>query len=112
MNTVQTTGTGGLTIRRARDADRAALDRLAELDSAAAGSMRGDVLVAETEGRLLAAVSLSDGTTVADPFARTGELRSLLALRARQLGARGAGRSHFGRRHLGRINASRRALRA
>jgi len=75
-----------LTIRRARDTDEAALGRLADRDSSTAPG--GDVLVAESEGRLLAAISLADGALIADPFARTGELRSLLSLRAGQLGTR------------------------
>ncbi len=87
MNSTRSHSTGTqLTIRRARETDRKALERLADRDSTL--PPHGDVLLAESEGRLLAAVSLADGTLIADPFARTGELRSLLSLRAGQLGTR------------------------
>ena len=72
-----------ITIRRLDETDAAALARLAELDSA---PVPGDhVLAAEAGGRLLAAMSLTDGTTVSDPFSRTLEARALLELRAAQL---------------------------
>ena len=48
----------------------------------------GPWLVAEVEGEALAVLSLADGSFVADPFSRTVELRSLLELRAKQLGKR------------------------
>jgi hypothetical protein len=75
----------GVTIRRLRDnaADRVDLDQLAQRDSRP--PVEGPALVAEVEGRILAAISLADGTVVADPFSRTSELRSLLELRAGQL---------------------------
>ena len=46
---------------------------------------RARVLIAEVEGEILAATSLATGKTIADPFSRTAELRSLLELRAGQL---------------------------
>jgi hypothetical protein len=76
--------TTALTIRRADLADLAALDRLAALDSAAAPA--GDVLVAEVAGELWAALELSSGRSVADPFRRSGELVELLRLHARSAG--------------------------
>jgi hypothetical protein len=74
-----------VTIRRLgeSDADRLALAMLAERDSG--GRLEGPVLAAEVEGSVLAAISLSDGSVLADPFSRTAELRSLLELRAAQL---------------------------
>ncbi len=74
-----------ITIRRVdlTDEDRAELARLAERDSSAAPT--GPVLGLEVEGSLLAAVSLSTGETIADPFSRTAELRKLLGLRVAQL---------------------------
>jgi hypothetical protein len=72
-----------LTIRLARDADRAALDRLSQLDSRPLPS--GDLLVGEVEGELRAAVGLGGGEVVADPFHPTAAIVSLLALRAQQL---------------------------
>jgi hypothetical protein len=87
-----------ITIRRfdLTDEDRAALVSLAERDSSAAPA--GPVLGLEIEGSLLAAVSLSTGEAIADPFARTAELRQLLELRAVQVRRRDAKR----RRGLGR----------
>jgi len=74
-----------VTIRRLRDddADRRALAALAERDSARVPN--GAVLVAEVEGRMLAAISIGDGHVIADPFSRTRELRTLLKLRRAQL---------------------------
>ena len=74
-----------ITIRRVdlTDEDRAELAMLAERDSSAAPT--GPVLGLEIEGSLLAAVSLSTGETIADPFSRTAELRNLLGLRVAQL---------------------------
>jgi hypothetical protein len=81
-----------ITIRRfdATDADRAALARLAELDSTY--RLDGPVLGAEVEGRLLAAISIESGTVIADPFRRTSELRAMLKLRVAQLSRRHGGR--------------------
>ncbi len=70
-----------LTIRPARPQDSADLARLAALDSAT--PLRGDVLLAETRGRPVAALSLVDGRAVADPFTPTAPaLAALRALRA------------------------------
>jgi hypothetical protein len=72
-----------LTVRRAGAQDAAQLLRLAALDSADVPS--GDVLVAESYGQLLAALSLADGHAVADPFEPTAEMVDLLRLRAGQI---------------------------
>ena len=73
-----------LTLRRLdRLADGPAIHRLAELDSAQVPS--GALVGAEIGGRLLAAISLTDGSAIADPFARTRELTELLAVRRRQI---------------------------
>ena len=88
------------TIRRMdlTNADHEALARLAERDSARLP--QGPVLGLEVEGSLVAATSLSSGETIADPFSRSDELRSLLELRAAQLRRRGSrrGAGRFGRR--------------
>ena len=80
---------GTLTIRRATDADRQALRRLAALDSAAAPS--GEILIAEVGREQLAAIEVATGATIADPFRPTAHLIDLLELRARAF--RGAANS-------------------
>ena len=75
--------TDGVVIRRLTEDDAGAVKRLAQLDSSHAPE--GPLVGAEVEGRLLAAISLTSGDSVADPFGRTGELRALLELRAAQL---------------------------
>ena len=47
--------------------------------------LEGDALVAVVDGKLVAAISLSDGRVVADPFLPTKEARALLETRAAQL---------------------------
>ena len=74
-----------LVIRPATLADAHALERLAGLDSQL--PLAGDVLLAERDGRLLAATSLVSGRMVADPFQPTRDVVEVLALRARALGA-------------------------
>jgi hypothetical protein len=98
MNDSEVTMTA-LTIRMAVPSDDDALERLAELDSAAAP--QDPVLLAEVGGELWAAISLDDGHIVADPFRHSGELQFLLVERARQL--------NRGGRHpglIGRVFAS------
>lgn len=75
--------TATVSIRRAGPHDAPALHRLAALDSAA--PLRGEVLVAESGGEALAALSLTDGSAVADPFSPTAELVALLRLRRDQM---------------------------
>jgi hypothetical protein len=72
-----------LTIRLAGSADRAALGRLAQLDSAPAPKHVA-MLVAEVGGELRAALPLDGGRAIADPFRPTAELVAILAERARQ----------------------------
>lgn len=71
-------------IRVATAADGPSLKRLAELDSAQAPE--GETLIGELHGRPVAAVSLSDGMTIADPFVLAGPILDLVRLRASQLG--------------------------
>ena len=70
-------------IRPARGSDTPALWRLAALDSARVPT--GDVLVAETEGTMVAAHAPATGATIADPFRRTAEVVELLQLRGAML---------------------------
>ena len=72
-----------MTIRLALPADAAALRDLALLDSAPR-PLAGDVLVAESAGALVAALSLDDGRAVADPFRPTADVVALLRVRAAQ----------------------------
>jgi hypothetical protein len=84
-----------VTIRYAFPDDARALVRLATLDSREAPS--APVLLAEVEGELWAALSLTDGAVVADPFRRTAALVELLGARANQLRAGvAAGRGRAG----------------
>jgi hypothetical protein len=69
-----------MVLRADRPTDEAALRRLAALDSAR--PLRGRALVAEVEGRAIAALALSDGRVVADPFEHTAEVVELLRARA------------------------------
>jgi hypothetical protein len=72
-----------VTIRRAGSQDGVALNLLAMLDSTR--PLRGPVLVAESGGLVLAAISLEDGRVVADPFFPTADLVALLRARAERL---------------------------
>jgi hypothetical protein len=72
-------------IRAARGSDGPALRRLAALDSSELPT--GDLLVAETDHEVVAALSLDTGAGVADPFRRTADVVDLLAYRARGLRA-------------------------
>jgi hypothetical protein len=65
-----------LTLRLAGPADADALELRAERDSARVP--RGDVVVAELGGEVLAAVSVADHHAVANPFKPTAELVWLL----------------------------------
>ena len=69
-----------ITIRLATPDDQLALYRLAGLDSAP--SLSGPVLLAELDGELRAALSLDDGSAIADPFHPTLQLLELLRTRA------------------------------
>lgn len=70
-------------IRPAGPADAAALATLAILDEEE--PLSDPALVAETDGRIVAAVGLATGRVLADPFVRVAEIKDLLRLRARQL---------------------------
>ena len=78
--------TTALTVRQASEADAGSLALLAKLDEDA--PLRGRALLAELDGRPVAALSLEDDRAVADPFIASAGAVSLLRLRAGQL-ARG-----------------------
>jgi hypothetical protein len=71
-------GEASLVVRRGRPADASELARLAALDSARA--LTGSTIVAEVEGRMVAAVSLHDGRVIADPFEPTADVVAVLRL--------------------------------
>ena len=72
-----------LTIRTAATSDEFAVRRLAVLDSAFPPT--GEVLLAEMDGELWAALSVDTGAAVADPFRPSGDLVDLLRFRAERL---------------------------
>ena len=72
-----------IVIRADQPDDQRALTRLAGLDSASVPA--SPLLVAEVGGEIRAALSLSDGAAIANPFHRTASLVDLLRMRAAQL---------------------------
>jgi hypothetical protein len=76
-----------ITIRLLGDQDTDSAVRLAQLDSAQ--PLSGRLLGASIEGRLVAAVSLDSGDSVANPFVPSAHARAMLELRARQLNGKG-----------------------
>jgi hypothetical protein len=71
------------TIRLAGDEHAAALRGLAELDSQP--ELTGRVLIAIEDEVPIAALSIDEGSTVADPFRRTSLALTLLRMRANAL---------------------------
>jgi hypothetical protein len=69
-----------ITIRPGYADDHLALVRLAALDSAAVPP--APLLVADVDGELGAALSLRDGTSIADPFRPTADIVALLRAHA------------------------------
>jgi hypothetical protein len=59
------------------------LERLAQVGSA--GAPAGAILIGLLGGRAVAALSLTDGTEIAEPFVAKSDVLELLRLRARQL---------------------------
>ena len=72
-----------LKIRQAEPFDEDAIARLAHLDDVA--QPKGELLLAEDDDELVAAVPVDGGRPVANPFRRTAEIVELLGTRARQL---------------------------
>ena len=92
------TTTDTVTIRRAGSQDAVALKLLAMLDSTK--PLRGHVLVAESSGLVLAAISVEDGRVAADPFFPTADLVALLRARAERLETEQTHRRRFRARRL------------
>jgi hypothetical protein len=80
---VEHAASDAVVIRKAAPDDGGRLARLALLDSAPAPS--GPMLVAEREGMLVAALPLSGGPSIADPFVPSADIVGLLELRRAQL---------------------------
>src|SRR5947209_882032 len=70
-----------VTVRLSRGDDALALERLAALDSQEAAPP-SPVLLGEVNGEVWAALSLADGSVVADPFRPTSTLVRLLHVHA------------------------------
>ena len=70
-----------ISIRAATHGDGPTLTRLAALDSAPVPF--GPVLLAEVDGQPRAALSVSDGTVIGDPFERTTSIAEMLRVHAR-----------------------------
>jgi len=77
-------------LRRAQCQDANALDRLAALDGVRRPA--GELMLAEVDGEILAAVPVAGGRAIADPFRPTADLVDLLRARTRLL----AGRAEVG----------------
>jgi hypothetical protein len=76
-------------IRVARETDLAAVTRVAGRDSHRPPAW--PILVAEVGAEIRAAISLTDGEVVADPFHRTAELVEMLRIRAENASPGSAG---------------------
>ena len=72
-----------ITIRLATDDDATALRRLAQLDGARLPD--GELLVAEADGEIRAALRITYSAYVADPFFPSRELVGMLDVRAKRL---------------------------
>jgi hypothetical protein len=73
----------GVTIRRSAPGDGPAISRLGRLEDRRPA--RGPYVVAERGGEVVAAVPISGGAPLADPFTWTADVVAMLELRARQL---------------------------
>lgn len=91
MTTLTPPITAPITIRIATPDDHVGLIRLAALDSADA-QPSGRVLLAEVDGELRAALSLDDGSAIADPFHPTLHILELLRTHANGMERRAGGR--------------------
>lgn len=78
--------TNAYDIHPARPGDASSIRWLAEMDSRP--FPKGRLLVASVDGQPVAAISLEDGTVIANPWIRTGHLVTALRSQARAYGAR------------------------
>ena len=77
-----TSTASSLTIRHASATDEADLIRLAALDSSRVPS--GELLVAQVDGNLVAALSVDTGASIADPFEHTAAIVDSMRAQIRQ----------------------------
>jgi hypothetical protein len=91
------TSSSTITIKRATEVHDALLYELSQLDSAR--TLHRPAVFAVVDGRAVAAASLSDGRTVADPVTDSAEAVQLLRAYRSALGA-GGGRRRGGHRRL------------
>jgi hypothetical protein len=73
----------GITIRLSRPTDTDELGRVAQRDSRPLPD--GELLIAAAEGEIRAAISVSAGEVIADPFHRTEDLLRMLVVRREQM---------------------------
>jgi hypothetical protein len=81
-----TNHTSEITVRLADYTDARALLDLAALDSAQVPA--GDLVVAESDGEIVAAMPVDGGRPIADPFRGTALIVQMLELRAAQMRSR------------------------
>lgn len=81
-----------MVLRADRPTDESTLRRLAALDSTR--PLKGRALVAEIDGEPVAAIGLTDGRVVADPFVKTSEVVELLQVRADRMQPEADKRTH------------------
>jgi hypothetical protein len=80
MSNVTHMDSAEITIRTAREEDMADLARVAARDTHELPA--GPLLVAKVGSDVRAAISIPDGTIIADPFHRTAELVEMLRIRS------------------------------
>jgi hypothetical protein len=81
-------GYGSVEVRLAAPADETAIRRVAALDSSEVAV--GPHLIAEADGRVIAALAIESGHAVADPFSWTADVVALMKMRAAQIRRVGA----------------------
>lgn len=81
-------GYDSVAVRLARPEDEQAIRRIAALDGKRAPA--GRVLVAEADSELIAALPVTGGDAVADPFRWTADVVELMKMRAAQMADAGA----------------------
>jgi len=78
-------GYDSVAIRLAGPEDESSIHRIASLDGKKAP--QGRVLVAEADSEIIAALGITGGHAVADPFRWTSDVVALMEMRAEQLAA-------------------------